>query len=163
MATTNYMIYSDTITIFDKTIQILAVADDVDIIGRSLEGVKEAFLCLDETAKKLGLVVNQAKTKYMRSGGDGIVGGGTDITVGFYKFERVDHFKYLGSMVSQANEISAEIKIRTISANRCYFGLAKQMKSKLIALGRLKSFSTRQDLGTMDELLMIPITLKLQF
>uniref|UniRef100_T1HCB3 Uncharacterized protein n=1 Tax=Rhodnius prolixus TaxID=13249 RepID=T1HCB3_RHOPR len=87
-------------TIFDKTIQILANADDVDIIGRSLEGVKEAFLCLDEAAKKLGLVVNQAKTKYMRAGGDGTGGGGFDITVGSYEFKRVDHFKYLGSVVT---------------------------------------------------------------
>lgn len=80
-------------TIFDKTIQILAYADDVDIIGRSLVRVKEVFLCLDEAAKKLGLVVNEAKTKYMRTGGDGTGGGGTDVAVGSYKFERVGSYQ----------------------------------------------------------------------
>jgi hypothetical protein len=34
-------------TIFNKETQILAYADDIDIVGRSLEAVRDAFVALE--------------------------------------------------------------------------------------------------------------------
>ena len=55
-------------TIFQRCIQLLAYADDIDIIGRSKRDVGGAFLRRIATeAKKMGLVVIEGKTKQLRS------------------------------------------------------------------------------------------------
>jgi hypothetical protein len=55
------------------------------------------------------------------------------LNVGSYKFERVDKFKYLGSLVTGSSENSTEIRIRTAAGNRCYFSLIKLFKSRAVA------------------------------
>jgi hypothetical protein len=51
--------------IFYKSVQILAYADDINIIGRMLKAMKEAFTNLEKAAKKMHLQINQGKAKYM--------------------------------------------------------------------------------------------------
>jgi len=41
-------------TIFYKSVQHLAYADDIDIIARSRTALKEAFLSLERAAGKMG-------------------------------------------------------------------------------------------------------------
>ena len=41
-------------TIFNKSVQLLAYADDIDIIGRSERAVRETFSRLEKEAKKMG-------------------------------------------------------------------------------------------------------------
>ena len=50
-------------TIFYKSVQILAYADDIDIIGRTQSQMIEAFNSLEKAAKDMNLLVNQDKTK----------------------------------------------------------------------------------------------------
>jgi len=50
-----------------------------------------------------------------------------------YKFKRVQQFKYLGTLITQQNEIGTEIKARIQAANKCYFGLTKLLKSRVIS------------------------------
>jgi sorting nexin-29 len=54
--------------IFYKSVQILAYADDIDIISRSPKSLQEAITTLDRAARRMGLEINQAKTKYMICG-----------------------------------------------------------------------------------------------
>jgi sorting nexin-29 len=54
-------------TIFYKSVQILAFADDMDIFGRTQKSMKEAFLSLEEAANKMNLQINRNKTKYPES------------------------------------------------------------------------------------------------
>ena len=42
----------------------MAYAYDIDVTGRSLASMKEAFLLLEEASKEVGLV-NEGKTKYL--------------------------------------------------------------------------------------------------
>jgi hypothetical protein len=51
-------------TIFNKSVQILAYADDIVITGRSLAVVKETFISMEKAAKEMGLTVNENKTKF---------------------------------------------------------------------------------------------------
>jgi hypothetical protein len=51
-----------------KQTQLLAYADDIDIVGRSLESVRNAYLALETEAAKVGLKINKQKTKYMIAG-----------------------------------------------------------------------------------------------
>uniref|UniRef100_A0A1B0CKX3 Reverse transcriptase domain-containing protein n=2 Tax=Lutzomyia longipalpis TaxID=7200 RepID=A0A1B0CKX3_LUTLO len=48
--------------------QLFAFADDIDIIGRRAERVKETFVEFSASAAEMGLKVNEQKTKYMVTG-----------------------------------------------------------------------------------------------
>jgi sorting nexin-29 len=50
---------------FHKSAQILAYADEVDIEARTKAALIEAFSALEKSAKKMGLKINQEKTKFM--------------------------------------------------------------------------------------------------
>jgi hypothetical protein len=52
-------------TIYNKETQLLAYADDIDIVGRSQSAVRNAYLALEGEAAKVGLKINEQKTKYM--------------------------------------------------------------------------------------------------
>jgi sorting nexin-29 len=51
-------------TIFDRCSQITAFSDDVVIMGRRLQNVKEVFTSLDQQTNKMGLEINENKTIY---------------------------------------------------------------------------------------------------
>jgi hypothetical protein len=51
-------------TIFNKQTQLLAYADNIDIVGRSLEVVRDAYLALEVETAKVGLKIKEQKTKY---------------------------------------------------------------------------------------------------
>jgi hypothetical protein len=50
-------------TIYNKDTQLLAYADDIDIVGRSQPAVRGAYLALEIEAAKEGLKINEKKTK----------------------------------------------------------------------------------------------------
>jgi hypothetical protein len=52
-------------TIYNKETQQLAYADDIDIVGRSQPAVRDAYLALEIEAAKVGLNINEQKTKFM--------------------------------------------------------------------------------------------------
>jgi hypothetical protein len=94
--------------IYYKSVQVLAYADDLDVIGRSERDIKEAFIKLDNEAQKMNLNINEEKTKYME-----ITAKPTKykyLNVGNYKFEKVTECKYLGTMISYDNNLDIEIQ-----------------------------------------------------
>jgi hypothetical protein len=54
-----------TSTIYNKETQLFAYADGIDIVGRSQSAVRDAYLALEIEAAKVGLKVNEQKTKYI--------------------------------------------------------------------------------------------------
>jgi hypothetical protein len=52
-------------TIYSKETQLLTYADDLDIVGRSQSAVRGVYLALKIEAAKVGLKINEQKTKYM--------------------------------------------------------------------------------------------------
>ena len=44
------------------------------------------------------------------------------------RYGNVDMFKYLGSLVTSANEIETEIKVRTVASKKCYHALGNLLK-----------------------------------
>jgi sorting nexin-29 len=97
-------------TIFYKSVQILAFADDFDIIGRTQKSMKEAFPNLQRAAKKVNLQITQNKTKYMPVTKNECANRSVHIEIGSYKFETVCSFTYIGSEVNCKNGITDEIK-----------------------------------------------------
>ena len=59
-------------TIFYKSTQILAYADDIDIIGLRLSYVAEAYQGIEQAAENLGFQINEAKTKLMEETSAGL-------------------------------------------------------------------------------------------
>ncbi|KAL4091796.1 hypothetical protein QTP88_026430 [Uroleucon formosanum] len=89
---------------------------------------------LIKAAENVGLKINEEKTEYMvvsRRNGNQIQE--EFIEVEEYKFKRVDQFKYLGSIITQDNDIKTEISMRLQSANKCFFGLSKIFRSRAIS------------------------------
>jgi hypothetical protein len=44
---------------------IIYTSIDIDIISKSFKSLQEATIALDRAARRMGLEINQAKTKYM--------------------------------------------------------------------------------------------------
>lgn len=120
-------------TIFYKSVMLLAYADDIDIIGSSNREVCAAFSSLERESRRLGLAVNEDKTKYMLATNKQSSRLGSHVTVAGYSFEVVKDFVYLGSSMTSTNNISVEIQRRITLANRCYFGLSRQLSSRALS------------------------------
>ena len=105
------------------THQLLAYADDVNILGESIRAVKENAEALVVAAKETGLEVNADKTKYMVMSRDQIAGRTHSMKIDNSSFERVDDFKYLGTTLTNQNSIQEEIKCRLKSGNVCYHSM----------------------------------------
>jgi sorting nexin-29 len=85
-------------TIFYKSVQILAYADDIDITGRTQPAMIEAFTSLEKAAKGMNLFINQEKTKYMPVIKNSHASYPYYLDAGPYKFQVVHCFTYLGSL-----------------------------------------------------------------
>jgi hypothetical protein len=110
-------------TIYNKETQLLAYADDIDIVGRSQSAVRNAYLALERETVKVGLKINEQKTKYMIAAqNDRTI---YDVGQSDKHFEVVKEFVYLGSLMTPTNDVSLEIHRRIQTANRCFFGLRK--------------------------------------
>jgi len=118
-------------TKFFKTVQILAYADDINLMARTTPGLNEAFLKLEKSARNMGLIINQEKTVYMYSGKE--TSSIQDLVIGNYTFKRVDNFKHLGTMVNKMDDRTVEVNARLITANRAYCGLQNHVKSRIIS------------------------------
>jgi hypothetical protein len=117
-------------TIFHKSSQILAYADDVDIIARNGDQLQQNLLAFENAAQNVGLKINQQKTKYLISSRNHTA---TESNFLNHAIEQVDSFVYLGAEVNKNNDISLEIKRRIQLGNRAYFGLIKLMRSSTIS------------------------------
>jgi hypothetical protein len=85
-------------TIYNKETQLLAYTDDIDIVGMSLSTVRNAYLALEGEAAKVGLKINEQKTKYMVAAKNDrtIRDVGQSVTIGNKHYEFVKEFVYLG-------------------------------------------------------------------
>ena len=118
-------------TLWGRSLQLLAYADDIDIIGRSERAVKEAFQALEASAINMGLSINEDKTKFMEVS-NSTVNYSAPLRINGHSFEKVKEFKYLGTIINDKNILRAEIGNRIKMANKCFFGLKRQLRSNLI-------------------------------
>jgi sorting nexin-29 len=119
-------------TILHRTVQLLAFADDIDIIGRTKHSVIDAFVALESTAKEMGLVINADKTKFLIATNK--TPDPSPLKIMTYSFETVSQFKYLGTLISSRNDLKIEINNRIFMANRSFYGLRNQLKSKFLSV-----------------------------
>jgi sorting nexin-29 len=114
------------------THQLLAYADDVNILGRSAHNVKENAEALLVATNEIGLEINADKTKYMVMSRDRNAGGGHSVKTDNSSIERVEEFKYLGTTLTDQNCIQEEIKNRLKLGNACYYSVLNLLSSRLL-------------------------------
>ena len=87
------------------THQLLAYANDVNILGGSIHTLKENAEALVAATREIGLEVSADKTKYMVMSQDQNAG-----RIHSVRTERVEEFKYLGTTLTNQNSIAEEIR-----------------------------------------------------
>jgi len=122
---------------------LLAYADDIAIMGNSRDDVIQTTQILLKMNNRMGLEVNQQKTKYICM--SLAEADNSDLEEDNITFGKVNQFTYLGVNMKSTNIMHDEIKNRLTSANKCYFSLLKLLKSKHL------SYKTKK--------ILLPVTL----
>ena len=115
------------------THQLLAYADDVNILEGSVHTVKKNEEALVAATKEIGLQVNAHKTKYMTVFRDQNAGRIHSTKTDNSSIVRVEEFKYLGTTLTNQNSIQEEIKNRLKLGNACYFSVQNLLSSSLLS------------------------------
>jgi len=113
------------------THQVLAYADDVNLIGDDIRTIERNEDVLLNACKDISLVVNTGKTKYREIGRHR--GTNAHIKIGSNCYEKVKTFKYLGSLLTNQNSIQEEIKCRLNAGNPCYFSVQTSLYSRILS------------------------------
>jgi hypothetical protein len=84
------------------THQLLAYADDVNLLGDNIDTIKKNIETLIDASKEVGLEMNVEKTKYMLSRHQN-VGQSRNIKIANRSFENVSQLRYLRTTVTNQN------------------------------------------------------------
>jgi hypothetical protein len=103
------------------THQLSIYTDDVNLLGDSVNTIKENSETLLEVSMDIGLEINAEKTKYMIMSCHPDSGQNQNIRIANESFENVATFKHLGMTLINQNDIHDEIKSRLKSGNDCYY------------------------------------------
>lgn len=76
---------------------LIAFSDDIDKLAKSTTAVKEQFVEFKQKTNKMGLIVNDNKTKHIRVTRQPHIrfGIGQNFSIGNINSERISSFKYL--------------------------------------------------------------------
>jgi ABC-type siderophore export system fused ATPase/permease subunit len=85
------------------THQLLAYADDVNLLRDNTDTIKKNTETLIDASKEVSLEINVEKTKYMLLSRHQNVGQNRNIKIANISFENVSQFKYLGTTVTNKN------------------------------------------------------------
>jgi hypothetical protein len=113
--------------------QFSYVGDDVNLLGDSINTIKENSETLLEASRDIGLEINAEKTKYMIMSRHPNSGQNQNIRIANESHGNVEKFKYLGTELTNQNDIYDEIKSSLNSANACYYSAQYILASRLIS------------------------------
>jgi hypothetical protein len=101
-------------------------------LGDSIETIEENIEALLEASRDIGLEINAEETRYMFMSRHPNSGQNQNIRTANESFEKVAKFKYLGTTLTNQNDIHDEIKNLLNSGNACYHSVQNLLSSPLI-------------------------------
>ena len=110
--------------------QLIVYANDVNMLGKNLQTIRENTEIFIKASKDIGLEVNSDKTKYMITSRQQNIVQNQNIVIENLSFEKVEKLKYLGVTVTNTNDIRKEIKGGINMGNACYYSLEKILSSR---------------------------------
>jgi hypothetical protein len=114
------------------THQLLAYADDVNLLGDNIDTIKKKMETLIDASKEVGLEINVEKSKCMLLSRHQNVGQNQDIKIAKRSFENVSQFKYFGTTVTNKNLIQEEIE-RRLNSGASYHSVQNLLSSRLLS------------------------------
>jgi hypothetical protein len=101
-------------------------------LGDSVNTIKDNTETLLEDSRGIGLEINAEKTKYMIMSRHPNSGQNQNIRIANESFEKVAKHKYLGTTLTNQNDIRDEIKCILNSGNACNHSVQNLLSSRLI-------------------------------
>ena len=126
------------IKIDGENINHLRFADDVVLLGESIDGPRQMLRELEKEGAKVGLKINHSKTKFMRSP----TLPRARIKVGGEEIEEVDKYVYLGQEVNIENDLKGEVSRRRKAGWMKFVQEKEVLKSKLDSEVRANIFNS---------------------
>ena len=115
------------------THQLLAYADNVNILGGCVHTAKKNAEALIAATMEIGVEVNAHKTNYMAVFRDQNAGRIHSMKMDNSPIEGVEKFKYFGTTLTNQNSIQEEIKSRLKLGNACYYSVQNLLSSSLLS------------------------------
>jgi len=110
-------------TILNRLTQICGYAADILEIARNLPALQALCAEISREARRVGLVVNPNKTKYMIFSASPSRRSVKGATIDGVTYEGVAKFIYWGSLIGSDNRVEKEIQRHILASNRTYFGI----------------------------------------
>jgi len=103
------------------------------IVARTQKKLIEVYLDLEEETSKLGMEINENKTKYMVTSTYEYRRNAGDLRIGNRTFEAVQSFQYLGNVIGNTTNNNKCIKERIMMGNKAYYANRQLINSSLIS------------------------------
>jgi hypothetical protein len=113
------------------THQLLAYADDFNILGENTDTIQKNTDALLDAGKEVSLELNSGKTKYMLMSRKK-AGQKHDIKIANRSLEGVAKLKYLGTTLADQNCMQEAIKSKLNSGNASYHSVYSLLSSRLL-------------------------------
>ena len=123
----------DEVRFSQNLVKICAYADDIVNVARTQKKLTEVYLDLEDETSKLGMEINEKKTKYMVTSTYEHRRNAGDLRIGNKTFEAVQSFQYLGNNTSNINNNNKCIKERIMMGNKVYYANRQLFNSSLIS------------------------------
>jgi hypothetical protein len=112
-------------------------------LGDSINTIKENSETILEAGRDTGLEINAEKTKYMIMSRHPNSGQNQNIRTANESFENVAKFKYLGTTLTNQNDIHDEIKSRLNLGNFRHYSVQNILSSRFISKNlKIKIYKT---------------------
>jgi hypothetical protein len=127
----------------NETQQLLACADNINIVAENIDTIKRRTEALLDTSKEVGLKVNPEKTKHMLMPCYQKAGQKHNMKIASKFFKDVAELKYLGTTLTHQNYMHEEFKSRLNSGNVCYHSVQSLLSSCLLSRNvKIKIYKT---------------------